>query len=220
MSSFQQASLSRRLLYLPLDLHEKVLLWLTYKGLKPVSEITAEKRNKVHLRRMMRDVEYKKTHKSSYDFNSKNSKRIRKWLKDAELNLATEPSHESAWHIGKNADQVKTSVQIFHNFDLKKEIETGILFGFPEESAKAYAHNRNKDFEETLKVMVGTGDLRFKNEYLKDKYFTPYIFYNMPKDKVQEESKIPKIWADTIRRDIPKLALWFEKKYSGTIRIN
>ncbi len=209
----KEKSLASRLPYLPLDLHEKVLLWLTYKGLKPVSEITAQKRDKKFLRlRLLHPEKVSSYPQKQYDFNSSSSKRIRKWLKDAELNVATELDHESAWHIGKNADQVKKSVQIFHDFDLKKEIETGILFGFPEESAIAYAQNRNKDFEETLKVMVGTGELLYKNEYLKDKYFTPYIFYNMPKDKVVEESKIAKIWADTIRQDVPKLATWFEKK--------
>lgn len=210
MNNNNKEKLASRLLYLPIDLNEKVLLWLTYKGLKPVSEITALKRNRAHLRRMMRDPLYKKSYKSPYDFDSRSSKRIRKWINDAGLYLAIEPEYETAWHVGSNPEQVKTSTKLLHKFDIENEIKTGLMFGFPEVSVRAYAENRNKSDEEIENVMVGTGDLLYKDPYLKDKYFTPYVFYNIPKSKVVEQSQVAKKWADTIREDVSQLATWFE----------
>lgn len=212
MKEISPKSLASRLLYLPLDVHEKVLLWLTYKGLKPVSEITVLKRNRTHLRRMMSDPEYRSSYKSPYSYDSKKSKRIRHWISDAGLHLSIEPGHDTAWHISLDPDLAKQSTELLHKFDTQSETKSGILFGFPKESAKAYAENRNKSDEDVEKIMVGTGELLYKNSFLKDKYYTPYIFYNMPKDKVQEESKIAKNWADAIRQDVPKLATWLEKK--------
>ena len=203
----KEKNLASRLLYLPLDLHEKVLLWLAYKGLKPVSEITASRRGNV-FKLLKKGIKPK----SNYYFNSSKSKRIRKWIKGAGLFIAIEQGHDMAWHVSKNSDLAKLSTKSLHKLDIKNEIKTGQLFGFPETSIQAYAQNRNKNFDETLKVMVGTGELLYKNEYLKDKYFTPYIFYNMPKNRVKEDSQVAKVWADTIRHDVPKLATWFENK--------
>ncbi len=160
----------------------------------------------------MRDPEYKKSYKSPYSFDSRNSKRVRKWISDAGLYLAPEIKGDISWHVGKNPDQVKLSTQILHQFDFENEIKSGLLFGFPETSAKAYAENKNRSEAEINKIMVGTGELIHKNDFLKDKYFTPYIFYNMPKNRVKEDSKIAKVWADTIRQDVPRLATWFENK--------
>ncbi len=215
MKEISPKSLASRLLHLPLDIHEKVLLWLTYKGLKPVSEITVLKRNRTHLRHMMSDPEYRRSYKSPYSYDSKNSKRIRRWITDAGLHLSIEPGHDTAWHISQNPNLAKESTELLHKFDTESEIKSGILFGFPKESAKAYAENRNKSDDEVEKIMVGTGELLYKNNFLKDKYYTPYVFYNMPKDKVEEESNIARIWADTIRQDVPKLATWLEKKASS-----
>lgn len=203
--------LASRLLYLPIDINEKVLLWLTYKGLKPVSEITVLKRNRAHLRRMMCEPLYRKSYISPYSFDSRGSKQIRKWINDAGLYLAIEPGYETAWHVGKPEELVKMSTELLHKFDIENEVKTGLMFGFPEASVRAYSENRNKSDEEIENIMTGTGNLLYKDSYLKDKYFTPYIFYNMPKSKVVEESLVAKNWADTIRKDVPKLATWFEK---------
>ena len=87
----------------------------------------------------------------------------------------------------------------------------GLLFGFPESSVRAYAKNRDKSETEIAQEMVGAGALVYQDPYLKDKYFTPYILYNIPKVSVRQDSQIAKKWADTIRQDVPKLASWFEK---------
>ncbi len=211
----EQNNLANRLLYLPLDIHEKILLWLTYKGQKPVSEIAAHKRDKKYLclRRLNPELA-KKYPQEKYDYNSRNSLRIRKWLSDAGLVLITESPQDITWFISHDLEKAKAAMQSLHRFDRDNQIKTGLLFGFPRDSVIAYADCLSKTQDEIGKIMVGTGDLVLKNEYLKDKYFTPYIFYNISREKIKKDSQIAQKWADVIRKDVPKLAQWFEKSQS------
>ncbi len=202
----KQKELASRLLYLPLDIQEKVLLWLAYRGLKPVSEITVERRGNIMslLRRGVKIV-------STYNYNSPKIKRVRKWVRDAGLFRYAEHGHHTSWHVGKDKNNVVESTKILHKFDYENEVKSGLLLGYPEESAKAYARNRGKSENEAMKEMVGTGSLVYKDPYLKDKYYTPYLFYNMPKNRVVEDSKVAQKWADAIREEVPTLAKWFER---------
>lgn len=200
-----QERLAKRLLYLPLDIHEKVLLWLAYRGLKPVSEITVTRRNIALFRRLIRQG---KKIKSTYDSNSPKTKRVRKWIRDANLFYATEPGYPIAWHIGRNNSKVRRSARLLHRFDYKSEYQSGILFGFPKESAKAYAHNRITKDEKKLIPMVSP--FRAEQSFLKNKYYKSYAFYAIRADRVEDESRVAKLWADTIRKEIPLLAKWFE----------
>jgi len=197
-----QNKLSSRLLYLPIDLSEKVLLWLTYKGLKPVSEITTSRRgNLMSLSR--RGIK----RESTYDFNSIKSKRIKKWILDAGLFFKPESEGNMSWHVGKDKSKVELSTEIIRKFDYDNELKSGLFFGFPEESVKAYAHNRvAKDNEQIPMVWPD------KEHYFDDKYYAPYVLYNIPLEHIKKDSQTAKLWADTIRKDVPKLAKWFEKK--------
>lgn len=212
---FTEQNLASRLHYLPLDITEKVLLWLTYKGLKPVSEITAERRGNIRalLKKGVKPV-------SKYNFDSKDSKRIRKWLADASLNLEISPDYKTEWHVGKDKDLVHESTILIRRFDRESEIRSGEIFGFPKDSTVAYAENKSKPIEEIQQVMVGTGGIQFDDPYLHDRYFAPYVLYNMPKSDVVSESRTAQLWADTIRADVPKLAQWFEAKYTSKKIVN
>ncbi len=195
--------LAGRLLYLPLDLDEKIFLWLTFKGIKPVSEITAERRGNFF------SLAKRGIHrKSKYDYNSANSRRIRGWIKDAGLVMMT---NGSEWHVGKEKNKISESLKIIRKFDYDNEIKSGLLFGFPKKSVEAYSHNRIVKENDQI-PMMGIGVEKYENKFLKDKYYTPYILYNVPLRNVEEDSLTAKKWADTIRKDIPKLAKWFEKK--------
>lgn len=208
-----EEKLASRLLYLPLDTQEKIFLWLTHKGLKPVSEIQAEKRDKKYLRLRLTDPEKAKEYpKEKFDINSPKTKRIRKWIGDAGLFFLSSDPSDSNWYIGKKIEDIKIVMDSIRKFDKENQIKTGLLLGFPEEATKAYAENLGKSYEEIKKVMVGTGASVFENEYLKDKYFAPYVFYNMAKTRVEVDSETARIWADTIRKDVPKLAKWFESE--------
>lgn len=208
----KQQNLANRLLYLPIDLNEKVLLWLTHKGLKPVSQICAEKRDRKYLKMRLTDPERAKQYKpKEFNFDSPNSKRIRKWLNDAGLKLITNTPPDSDWYVGQNETDVRKVFSSIGKFDYDNQVTTGLLLGFPKESVLAYVKNLDKEWEEAEKEMVGTGEALVKDKFLKDRYYRPYIFYNIPKSLVESESQIAKEWADTIRTDIPKLAKWFEK---------
>ncbi|MFZ2202208.1 MAG: hypothetical protein WAV56_02315 [Microgenomates group bacterium] len=205
--STKQEELAKRLLYLSLDLHEKVLLWLAYRGLKPVSEITVERRNLPQLRRLVRQG---KKIVSNYDKNSLKIKRIRKWIHDAGLFYATEPRYPSCWHIGRDKDKVKLSAKILRRFDYESEYQSGILFGFPKKSAEAYAYNRISKLKNDPVPMVRPGGQSL-HSYLRNKYYLPYIFFAIRADRIKEDSQVAKVWADTIRQEVPILAKWFEK---------
>lgn len=191
-----QKMLAKRLLYLSLDLHEKVLLWLSYRGLKPVSGITVERRNIALLRRGIK----------TSPPNIKNKiNRIRKWVHDADLHYATEPGYPNAWHVGRDKNQVTLSAKILHRFDYKSEYQSGILFGFPIESAKAYAHNR----------ILKPGENRIS--MIKPFEFSPYQFFSTRADHGREDGQIAKVWESSIRKDVPLLAKWYEE-YSARQR--
>lgn len=196
-----QIELSSRLLYLPIDLREKVLLWLTHKGLKPVSEITTNRRGNL-LTLLRRGIK----RKNDYDFNSPKSQRIKKWIQDAGMYFKPELEGNMSWHVGKDKNNVELSSEIIRKFDFENELKSGLLFGFPEESAKAYANNRVAKNNEQI-PMIWPGN----EHYFKGKYFAPYVLYNVTLEHAEKDSQTAKHWADTIRKDIPKLAEWFEK---------
>lgn len=198
-----QEILAKRLLYLPIDVGEKVLMWLTYKGLKPVSEITVIRRNLSQLKKGIRN--------NNYDFNSSSSIKIRKWLEDANLYLLSEPEYPGSWHIGKNLEDVKLSSKVIRIFDYENELISGKLFGFPPKSVIAYAANRSLEAPDPNQPILWPGD-KFQNSYLKDKYFTPYLIFALDANRIEEDSKVAKTWADTIRNDNPLLAKWYEKR--------
>lgn len=198
--------LAKRLLYLPLDVQEKVLLWLAHRGLKPVSEITVERRGNIIslLRRGISKV-------STYSYNSPRTKRIRKWIRDAGLYKATESKYKTSWHIGRDHNRVILSTKVLHKFNYENEVKSGVLLGYPLASAKAYAYNRNLKIGDDKIPVIYPGYV-FMDSYLKDKYYTPYIFYAIRTDCVKEDALTAKTWADAIKSDVPVLAKWFEKE--------
>lgn len=194
--------LANRLLYLSLDLNEKVLLWLAYKGIKPVSEITVERRNLAQLRKGVKSPDL--------GFNHPKIQRIKKWIDDAGLYFQIEKEYSSSWHIGKDQKMVARSELIIRQFDYDSELESGKLFGFPDKSVEAYAHNRvAKSSKDEIKMI---SPMDFKNKFLSDEYYTPYLMYAVDSRFLQKDSQTAKMWADTIRTDIPLLAKWYEAK--------
>lgn len=187
-----EKKLANRLLYLPLDLREKVLLWLSYRGLKPVSELTVIRR------------------KRKNNVSNQKIKKVKKWIKDAGLFYLNDRKNLTSWHVSRNKNKVTISAKILHRFDYQSEYQSGVLFGFPSESVKAYAFNRNVKIGEDQIPMIWPG-LMYFHPSLKNEDYTPYFFYAIRADRVKEDSKAAKLWADTIRKETPLLAKWFEK---------
>jgi hypothetical protein len=200
--NIEDQKLANKLLYLPLDLNEKVLLWLAHKGIKPVSEITVERRNLAQLRKGIRSPDL--------GFDHPKIIRIKKWIQDAGLYTQIEKEYSSSWHVGKDETLVKKSEQIIRQFDYDNELESGKIFGFPKNSVKAYAHNRvAKTPSEEVKMVP---PIDFSNQFLKDKYYTAYMMFAVDARFLEHDSQMAKLWADTIRADLPLLAKWYEAK--------
>jgi hypothetical protein len=200
--NIKDQKLESRLLYLSLDLNEKVLLWLAYRGIKPVSEITVERRNLAQLRKGIR--------LPGLGFSHPKIKKIRKWINDSGLYIQIEKEYSSSWHVGMDKEKVIKSEKIIRQFDYDSEIQSGIIFGFPEKSAKSYAFNRTvKSPKDEIKMVP---PMDFTNTFLKDKYYTSYIMYAIDARFVEKDSQVAKLWADTIRKDIPILSRWYEAK--------
>lgn len=196
-----QEELSKRLLYLPVDLHEKVLLWLTYRGLKPVSVISINRRNLNLLRRGI---------KTPNNDDGQKIKRIKKWIYNAGLFFEIEDGRSGSWFIGKDKDKVVFSAKNIRKFDFESEIKLGLLFGYPRESVETYAKNRTLRLGENPIAMVWPGHQSFHPE-LKEKYYLPYLTYALKADRVEKDSQTARVWADTMRKEVPILAKWFEK---------
>lgn len=192
MINSSEKKLASRLLYLPLDLGEKVLLWLAYKELKPVSEITVIRRH------------------CNNNRNNSKIKKVKKWIKDAGMFYTNDGKNITSWHVSKDKSKTVISAKILHRFDYESECQSGILLGYPKESAEAYAFNRNVKLGEDQIPMIWPG-LKYIDPSLKDKNYTPYIFYAIRADKLIEAGKTAQLWANTIRKETPLLAKWFEK---------
>lgn len=178
MTDFDK-KLASRLSYLPLSLSDRIYLWLTYRGIKPVSEIVFIK-----------------------DKRNPKTKRIIKWLKDANLYYIPESTSKKNYvglYISKDYKKVELLDKLSLKNDKKSEFIKGILYGFPKEVVKAYKTNTSAEGY-------------FLHPYLKNKYFTPYILYSSRRDHIKEDSQTAKLWADTIRKEVPTLAKWFENK--------
>lgn len=181
------ASLSSKVLYLPLNIQSRVELWLTYKNLKTASLI------------ILRD------HKTK-------TKTIFNWLKDANLNFIVNPKNLNQIFVSKNQETCQSLQKIWGINTPKTEYQKGILLGYPEKTVKAFSlysqHPNRKDYLTNIK------DPSFPKNHI---YYYPYITYTLRKNHEIEDSRIAKIWSDCIRKDLPKLASWYESVITNSI---
>ena len=197
-----EIKLANRLIYLPLDPIEKVLLWLTYRHLKPVSEISVTRR---------KGLKNKKRPNVAFDKNSFGVKKIKKWISDAGLVYSSEPKYPSAWHVGQNKKDVSDSVTKIRKFDYESELKTGLLFGFPIKSVQAYAKNNNLEDKNDPTNIIWPGD-KYTHSKTKNKSYTPYLIYAVSLESSEIDLKVAEEWANCIRSELPILAKWYEKK--------
>jgi hypothetical protein len=103
------------------------------------------------------DPERAKQYKpKKFDFDSPNSKRIKKWISDAELKILTNTPPDSDWYVGQDESDVRRVFDSIGKLDHDNQVTTGLLLGFPKESVFTYVKNLGKAWEETEKEMIGT----------------------------------------------------------------
>ena len=186
-------TLASRLLYLPLWVGDKVELWLTYKGIKPgslLSLIREKGMTQVHI------------------------KRIKKWLTDAGIHFQDDLGSKSGNHliISKDKKVIDQIANLKFSFESHEEdfYQLGVLLGYPPKAARAYASGNRE-------LLITPND---KDSPVKGNYETPYAQFMIRSGHEKEDIKIAKIWADTIRHDIPKLARWYEDEALTPLKQN
>ena len=105
--------LKRSLLSLPVIILGKVELWLTYKGLKPVSAITLET--------------------NFSDLGEMQKKKLKEWLKKANLYHFMDQEEDRVLHVSKRSENAELSSRILWSKNYEDIIEQGMLFGYPPE---------------------------------------------------------------------------------------
>jgi len=181
-------NLSSKIHYLPLNIQSRVELWLTYKNLKPTSLL------------IIRENKTKTTP-------------IINWLKHANLTFIINPKDNNQIFISKKTKTCQTLFNIWETTTPKNEYQKGILLGYPEKAAKTFSlyskHPNRKNY------LTNINDPDFPK---KEIIFYPYISYTLRKNHEIEDSQTAKIWADCIRKDLPKLAKWYESAITKSLK--
>lgn len=138
--------ISDRLLSLPVTLEGKVQLWLTYKGLKPVS--TAQFLSS-------------RTPQEEVDFS--------KWLQDAKLVQAPDHKSEEFVFVSKDMDLAKRAAEIMWSENKDDLLEKGDLFGYPQEAVRAYA------FQKDVTVITPSNFQEYWSSYVRYLVRTTHI---------------------------------------------
>ena len=116
MDQSQLLNLSKKLLSLTITLEGKVHLWLTYKGLKPVSTVQF------------------KTSENSIDQNN-----FTEWLEDAGLTYSPDLKSSEFVFVSKEIELAKRAAKLMWSENEEDLIEKGRIFGYPMAAVKGYA---------------------------------------------------------------------------------
>lgn len=132
--------------------------------------------------------------------NSK-TKRILKWTEDAKLSVVPDSKNHELVHVSKDFEIAK-KMSKHHLSEKAQHIKyRGIMYGYPKEAVAEYANaNLNK---------LTVADL--KNFDKKVDYWKPYCRYLIRSSQVLKDSQVAVKWANIIRKDTPKLSMWYEK---------
>lgn len=108
--------LSEKLLRIPVTLEGMVQLWLTYKGLKPVSTVQF------------------KTGENSKDHNC-----FTEWLEDAGLTYSPDLKSSEFVFVSKEIELAKRAAKLMWSENEEDLLEKGRIFGYPMAAVKGYA---------------------------------------------------------------------------------
>lgn len=181
MNTKLSKKLAKSLEKLPISVG-RILLWLVYKGYKPLVSIVL-------------DFDWKN--------NTKKQKIIFSWLKEAGLKSSLSQKFPDTLHISRS-DKL---LELYKKYELKDSSNAhtirGNLYGFPKEVVTSYA----KHFSHLEKFMTHA----ILVEESIDWYWLPYAEYLVRIGYEKKDTEIAKKWADASRKDIPKLAKEYEK---------
>lgn len=184
--------LGSRVLRLPISPLGKVELWLTYRQLKPVSSITLNS-------------------DSTNSLQDPKTKEIIKWISDAGLQFFPDPKVERILHVSRSLRLAKVAARIARSNTYEDTLTKGKIFGYPVKAGEVFAVQfpliaEKKPIPGGIKFVV-----QVKDRELLSHYWWPYARYSVRRGYVYEDSLVAKKWADVVRREVPKLAKFYEE---------
>lgn len=214
-------NLKKRLLNFPINLQDKVEIWLILRDLKPATDIFLKKTliNKID---------------RSTKVTQRNLKIVENFLKDNNLfyktidqynhgQLKIKVGHkyyyvnftffDKIFFVSKKEDFVESLYKAWTDlrgvFEPSVNRQLGILYGFPkeavEEYVKAWSDPKVKSLPDNLEKAI-----EFHKRH-KGEYWESYVSYIIRKGHDEEDTQVAKRWADCVRNEFPELALKFEK---------
>jgi hypothetical protein len=126
----------------------------------------------------------------------KNKTIFTQWLSEAKLVQFNDYKSNEFVFVSKDIALAKRAAEIMWSETNEDLVQKSRLFGYPEETVKAYASN--------------TGLVVHPSNF--NKYWAPYVRYIVRPEYIEEDSQPAKEWANIIRSEVPALALQFEEE--------
>lgn len=175
-------NLASRLCYLSLPLWDRVSLWLTYRRLKPVSIVV--------------------TNTTTYPASRRKIDRILSWIKGAGLKYEWDPldTKQRCLLVSSDPTVLKSIVAMKSPLSADDHYKLGIFLGYPEKAVRAFSYSHP---DETISPIENDSPVKNRPESL-------YAEYTVRRGSESEDVEVAKRWLKMIRKDVPRLAKWFE----------
>lgn len=174
----------------------KILLWLVYQDLKPMTTISD-------------DFDWSQSplaDKSKLNLEKEN--KILNWLKSANIKYQYSIRFPHVLHVSKDKDILDKNAKYESDESVVAHSFRGEAFGFGKVAAQAYAQAAQKDpmFPNDLVIHAALVPELSKVDWY------PYIGFLVRRNHELEDAEIAKKWAEICRMDIPEIAKQFEEQ--------
>lgn len=133
-------------------------------------------------------------------------RKVINWLNEAGLSFYKDRKDTSQIFVSTNKNLAKKLADIWQDESSEAEYQKGILLGYPTQAVKAFSvYARDPNRKKYLTSILETDFPKAQINYF------PYLSYIVRRDKISEDSKKAQQWSECIRKEIPKLACWYEK---------
>lgn len=137
--------------------------------------------------------------RNNFSTETAKSKRIENWIKDAGLHYVVDKENKNLLHISKDPDLSQKMNDLQWSQKPSDIIFRGKQYNYPEKAVEAFAKN--------IESMSDYIEVR---ERIKKFPYWHYARYRVRVRHEKDDLQVAKKWADLIRKEVPKLAKWFE----------
>lgn len=132
--------------------------------------------------------------------------KIFSWLKEAKLSFSINPKDKNQIFISTDQNVVKKLAVIWQENSQTAEYKKGLLLGYPINAVKAFS--TYSSHPKRQKYLTSIAEATFPKTQIN---YYPYISYTVRRGKEIEDSQVAQKWSECIRKEVPKLAYWYEK---------